>query len=109
VSVVDAVVYALLALGVGIELISVLGVVLLKGVYDRLHYVAPSVLGALLIVAAIWVREGPSTIALEGTLLVAFLMLASPALAHGTGRAARISEHGDWRPQRAEGIEVERP
>jgi multisubunit Na+/H+ antiporter MnhG subunit len=103
----DAVVYALLGMGVALELVSALGVALMGGVYDRLHYVAPSALGAVLIVAAIWVREGPSTIALEGTLLAAFLLVCSPALAHGTARAARISERGDWRVQRGEGIEVE--
>jgi hypothetical protein len=37
------------------------------------------------------------------------VLVISPALTHGTARAARISEHGDWRPQRGEGIEVERP
>jgi multisubunit Na+/H+ antiporter MnhG subunit len=105
----DGVVYVLLGLGVALELVSSLGIALMRGVYDRLHYVAPSALGAILVVAAIWVREGPSTIALEGTLLAAFLLVASPALAHGTARAARISELGDWRPQRGEGIEVEQP
>jgi monovalent cation/proton antiporter MnhG/PhaG subunit len=105
----DAVVYGLLGLGVALELLSTMGVALMRDVYDRLHYVAPSALGAVLIVAAIWVREGPSTIALEGTLLAAFLLVSSPALAHGTARAARISELGDWRVQREEGIEVEQP
>jgi multisubunit Na+/H+ antiporter MnhG subunit len=107
-SVEDALVYVLLGVGVGVELIACLGIALMAGVYDRLHYVAPSTAGAILIVAAIWVREGPSTIALEGTLAAAFILFASPALVHGTARAARISEHGDWRPQRTEGIEVER-
>jgi monovalent cation/proton antiporter MnhG/PhaG subunit len=106
-SVEDAFVYALVGLGVGLVLISCLGVALMGDVYDRLHYVAPSVLGAVLIVAAIWVREGPSTIALEGTLVAAFLLVSSPAQAHATARAARISEHGDWRRQRGEGIELE--
>jgi multisubunit Na+/H+ antiporter MnhG subunit len=104
----DAIVYGLLAAGVGVELVACLGIALMAGVYDRLHYVAPATVGAILIVAAIWVREGPSTIALEGTLVAGFVLFASPALVHGTARAARISEHGDWRPQRGEGIEVER-
>jgi monovalent cation/proton antiporter MnhG/PhaG subunit len=107
VSVEDACVYALLGLGVAAEVVACLGVLLMRGVYDRLHYVAPAPLGAVLIVAAIWVREGPSTIALEAALLAAFVLVSSPALAHATARAARISEHGDWRAQRGEGIEVE--
>jgi monovalent cation/proton antiporter MnhG/PhaG subunit len=105
----DAAVYVLLALGVGTELLASVGMLAMKGVYDRLHFVGPATLGAVLIVAAIWVREGPSTIALEGTLMAAFLLLGSPALAHGTARAARVAEHGDWRRQRGEGIELESP
>lgn len=105
----DAVVYLLLGAGVAIELVCCLGVLVMAGVYDRLHYLAPAAVGAILIVASIWVREGPSTIALEGTLVAAFILFAGPGLAHGVARAARISEHGDWRPQRGEGIEVEGP
>jgi monovalent cation/proton antiporter MnhG/PhaG subunit len=104
----DAIVYGLLGAGVGVELIACLGVALMSGVYDRLHYLAPATVGAILIVTAIWVREGPSTIALEATLVAAFILFAAPALAHGTARAARLAEHDDWRPQPGEGIEVER-
>jgi multisubunit Na+/H+ antiporter MnhG subunit len=103
----DLVVYLLLAGGVGLVLIAALGVVSMSGVYDRLHYLGTSTPGTILVVAAIWVREGPSTIALEGSLLAAFVLISSPALAHATGRSARIAEHGDWRPQRGEGIRVE--
>jgi multisubunit Na+/H+ antiporter MnhG subunit len=52
------------------------------------------------------VYEGPSQIALEATLVAVIVLVVSPALAHGTARAARISQHGDWRPQPDEGIEV---
>jgi multisubunit Na+/H+ antiporter MnhG subunit len=104
----DAFVYPLLGVGVALVVVSCIGVALMGNVYDRLHYVGPSALGAVLIVAAIWVREGPSTIALEGALVAAFLLISSPAQAHATARAARIGEHGDWRRQRGEGIEVER-
>jgi monovalent cation/proton antiporter MnhG/PhaG subunit len=103
----DAVVYALLALGVGAELIACLGVVAMRDVYDRLHFLGPSALGAVLIVAAIWVREGPSMISLKATLVGAFLLVATPALVHVTARAARINELGDWRRQPGERIEVE--
>jgi multisubunit Na+/H+ antiporter MnhG subunit len=103
----DGLVYALLGLGVGVELLACLGVSVMRGAFDRLHYVAPSSLGAVLIAAAIWVRSGPSFIGLKAALLAAFLLVASPALAHGTARAARIQATGDWRAQRDEGIELE--
>jgi monovalent cation/proton antiporter MnhG/PhaG subunit len=103
----DALVYILLTVGVGTELIACLGVAVMRDAYDRLHYLAPSALGAVLIVAAIWVREGPSMIALKATLLAAFLLMASPSLAHVTSRAARIHDRGDWRPLSDERIEIE--
>ena len=93
----EATIYGLLGVGVICEVVACLGVVAMRDIYDRLHYVAPSTLGAILVTAAIWVREGPSMIALAATLLALFLVVAQPALAHGTARAARISEHGDWR------------
>jgi multisubunit Na+/H+ antiporter MnhG subunit len=103
----DAIVYGLLGLGVAAELVACLGVVTVRDVYDRLHFLAPAALGAILVAAAVWVREGPSFISLKATLLAAFLLFASSALAHGTARAARISQFGDWRPQEDEGLEVE--
>jgi monovalent cation/proton antiporter MnhG/PhaG subunit len=105
----DAIAYLLLGLGVTCEVIAVLGLCAMRDVYDRLHYLAPATLGALLVAAAIWMYQGPSQIALKATVVAAFALLASPALAHGTARAARISERGDWRPGREEGIEVEEP
>jgi multisubunit Na+/H+ antiporter MnhG subunit len=103
----DAAVYALLGLGVGLELLACGGILAMRNAYDRLHYVAPSTLGAVLIAAAVWVRDGPSFIGVKAALLAAFLLVASPALAHGTARAARINELGDWRRRRDEGIELE--
>jgi len=103
----DVAVYLLLGAGVACQVIACLGVVVMRNVYDRLHYLGPAALGAVLIAAAVWAREGPSGIALKATVLAAFLVVASPALAHGTARAARLSRFGDWRPQREEGIEVE--
>jgi multisubunit Na+/H+ antiporter MnhG subunit len=103
----DGLVYALLATGVGLELVACAGIAAMRNAYDRLHYVGPSTLGAVLIAVAVWVRDGPSFIGVKAALLAAFLLVASPALAHGTARAARISELGDWRRRRDEGIEVE--
>jgi monovalent cation/proton antiporter MnhG/PhaG subunit len=105
----DVAVYLLLGAGVACEVIACLGVVAMRDAYDRLHFVGPATLGAVLIAGAVWVREGPSGIALKATVVAAFVMVASPALAHGTARASRISALGDWRPQRGEGIEVEEP
>ncbi|HMC06929.1 MAG TPA: monovalent cation/H(+) antiporter subunit G [Solirubrobacterales bacterium] len=94
----EAITYALLVVGVGLEVVATLGVMVMTRVYDRLHYLGPASLGAVLIAAALWVAEGSSFISLKATLLAAFLLIASPTLTHVTARATRISELGDWRP-----------
>jgi multisubunit Na+/H+ antiporter MnhG subunit len=95
----------LLGIGVALELLACLGIVAMGTDHARLHYLAPAALGSVPIAVAIWVDSGPSTIALQATLLAAFLLVASPALTHATARAARIAARGDWRsaPGRARG------
>jgi len=105
----SAIAYTVLGLGVSLELVAALGLVAMRDAYDRLHYVGPATLGALFVAVAVWVYRGPSLIAIEAGLVAVIVLTVSPALAHGTARAARIREHGDWRPQAEEGIEVEDP
>lgn len=97
----------LLWCGVALLLVSVLGVVVMRGVFDKLHYVAPSSLGALLVTAAIMVRESWSLIGMKAILTAVFLLVSGPVLAHATARSARVHEHGDWEARPEEGIEVE--
>jgi monovalent cation/proton antiporter MnhG/PhaG subunit len=105
----DAVGYVILGLGVACEVVAVLGIVAMRDIFDRLHYAGPATLGALLVAAAVWIYQGPSQIAVEAAVVALIVLVASPAMAHATARAARISERGDWRPQPEEGIEVEEP
>jgi multisubunit Na+/H+ antiporter MnhG subunit len=99
--------YVLLGAGVAVMLFATAGVLAMDNLLARLHYLAPASLAAVLIAAAIWLREGPSIIALQATLVAGFLLIAGPALTHGLARAARISVQGDWRPSRGETVEPE--
>ncbi len=99
----DVVVAALLISGVALELFCVLGVVVMRGPLDRLHYTGPSSVGALLIAVAIVAREGFSVIANKGLLVAAFFLLTTPVLAHVTARAARLRERGQLDIPPAEG------
>lgn len=99
----------LLWAGVALEVVACLGVVVLRDAYDRLHYTGPTALGALLVAAAVWVRDGASLAADKATLTAAFLLLTGPLLAHATARAARDGERGDWRDGIGDEIEVEAP
>jgi multisubunit Na+/H+ antiporter MnhG subunit len=78
--------WVLLAGGCALQVLVVAGVVLLRDALDRLHFVAASTLAAMLIVAAIIVRESFSQIGIFGLLLTGFLLFSGPVVAHATGR-----------------------
>lgn len=87
----DTVAWVLLAAGGAVQVMAVLGVVLMRDPLDRLHYLAPSSLAALMIAAAIVVRESFSQIGIYALLLAGLLVFTGPVLAHATGRAIELS------------------
>ena len=90
---------ALLGLAAVIVLTSSVGVLVMRGAYDKLHFVTPGALVAPVLVAlAVLVRAGFSAATAETLLALLFLVIAGPFLAHATIRAARVREKGDWRP-----------
>lgn len=93
------VVDALLGLAVLTVLASSVGILVMRDVYQKLHYVTPAAMVAPLILwVAILVQSGWSTNSAQTWLALLFLVLASPFVTHATIRAARIREKGDWRP-----------
>ena len=95
-SVRDVAEYVLLALGVGIQVLSAIGVLVMRNVYDRLHYVASAGVGGALVAIAVTVRESFSLIGNKTLLIAFFLLISGPVLVHATARAARIRQHGEW-------------
>jgi multisubunit Na+/H+ antiporter MnhG subunit len=93
----------LLIAGVALQLFAVLGLVVMRNVFDRLHYVGLAGYGALLVGISILVRESWSLIGDKALLTGASLVLIGPVLVHTTMRSLRTRERGDWR----EGIEDE--
>jgi monovalent cation/proton antiporter MnhG/PhaG subunit len=89
----------LLIAGVGLELLAVLGVAVMRDVYDRLHYVGLAGFGALLIGISILVRESWSLIGDKALATGLLLVLLSPVLVHTTARSFRTRQLGDWRKQ----------
>jgi monovalent cation/proton antiporter MnhG/PhaG subunit len=97
----------LLWIGVGWSLVAALGVLVMRSAYDRLHFPAVATLGAVFVAAAVIVEKSFSLLGDEAALAALVLLIASPVLTHATARAVRISQHGDWRVQDQEDIEVE--
>jgi multisubunit Na+/H+ antiporter MnhG subunit len=87
----------LLAAGGMLELLAVLGLCVMRDVYDRLHYVGLAGFGALLIGVAIVVRESFSLIGDKALLVGVILVLAGPILVQSTARSLLIRERGDYR------------
>jgi multisubunit Na+/H+ antiporter MnhG subunit len=91
----------LLIAGVALQLFAVLGMVVMRNAFDRLHYVGLSGYGALLIGISILIRESWSLIGDKALATGAVLVMVGPVLVHTTMRSLRTRERGDWR----EGIE----
>jgi multicomponent Na+:H+ antiporter subunit G len=74
-------------------------VLLMRGAYDKLHFVTPAALVApVLVTMAVLVHAGFSATTTEALVALLFMVIAGPFLTHATIRAARVRERGDWRP-----------
>lgn len=94
----DAFVDVLLALAVLLVLASSLGVLLMRDVYQKLHFLTPmATLAPVLVALAVLAQEGYSENTVQTWLTLFFLVVAGPVVSHATIRAARIRDTGDWR------------
>jgi multisubunit Na+/H+ antiporter MnhG subunit len=86
---------------------SSLGLLIMRGVYRKAHFVTPmSLVGPVLVALAVTVQAGYHEATGQTWMAVAILSVASPILCHATVRAARIRERGDWRnPPGLEAVE----
>jgi multisubunit Na+/H+ antiporter MnhG subunit len=85
----------LLFTGVALELAAALGVAAMRGVLQRMHYTGLAMVGAIPIAAAVVVRDSFSLASLGPLLLVAYLLVSAPVLAHITARAAGLPDEDD--------------
>jgi monovalent cation/proton antiporter MnhG/PhaG subunit len=86
----------LLGLGVGCELLCVLGLLLMRNALARLHYsMAATTVGLFLIVVAVVVHESFEQAGINAIAVGAFLFLLNPLLANATARAIRRREAGE--------------
>ena len=87
----------LLAIGVVSILISSVAMLVMKDLYERLHYLfPPATLSVICLTAAVLIDKHFSQAGIKA-LLIMFLVLSTNAvLTHATARAARIRQFGRW-------------
>lgn len=91
----EIIVDVLLVLGVAVMWMSSLGVLAMRTVYDRLHYLGPaSTLGALLFGVAMAVQEGGKSEGLKGLFGMLLFAILSPLVTHAIALAARTRTFG---------------
>jgi len=97
------VVGVLLSLAILVQLGSVLGLLLMPHVHDRLHFLSPATsVAPMLVAGAVVTVEALDHQGIFAILVALFMLVFQPILTHATARAARLKEHGDWRLQPGE-------
>ena len=90
----------LVTVGVAVELACCVGVVVMRDVYDKLHFTGPAtILGPLALAGAIVVEEGLNQAGIKALLIAALLLVANPVLTHATGRALYIRQRDHLEPE----------
>jgi len=86
----DLVIDGLVVVGVAGELLCCLGLVVMRDVFDRIHFaMAATTLPPFLIAAAVLVEEDWTQPGINALLIAAVLFLVNPMVANATARAAR--------------------
>jgi multicomponent Na+:H+ antiporter subunit G len=83
----DVITTVLLVAGTAVALLACLGVLLMDDALDRLHFQGALTAAALLIGAAVLVRESFSLIGDRAVIVAVLVLVANPVLTHATGRA----------------------
>lgn len=87
----------LLCIAAAAVLLTSIGVLTSRQVYQRLHYLAPAgTVGAAAVAAAILLREGLDQAGIKAVLTGIVLLIMNPILTHATARAARVHQRGRW-------------
>jgi monovalent cation/proton antiporter MnhG/PhaG subunit len=91
----DLAIDVLVGAAVAGELLCCVGLVLMRDVFDRLHYaMASTAVPPFLVAAAVVVEEGWTQPGINALVIAAALFLINPVLATATARAARARRFG---------------
>ena len=87
----------LLAIGVISILISSIAMLVMKDLYERLHYLSPpATISVICFTAAVVIDKHLSQAGIKALLIMFVLLVMNAVLTHATARAARIRQFGRW-------------
>ncbi|HEU5413478.1 MAG TPA: monovalent cation/H(+) antiporter subunit G [Candidatus Angelobacter sp.] len=87
----------LLGIGVISSLISAIAMLVMKDLYERLHYLSPpATVTVICFTAAVIVDKHLSQAGIKALLIMFVLLAMNAVLTHATARAARIRQFGRW-------------
>ncbi len=91
-----------LALAAAACLVSAVGVLAMRGAYNKLHFLAPvSLLGSFFVVLAIVLDKGWSQESVKAALVMLVLWISNPVLTQATARAHKIRSEAPREPGQA--------
>ena len=88
-------------------LLTSVGMVLLRDVYQRIQYTYPAAtVGLVAVVVAIVIHKSISQAGIKTMVAGLIVFWTSPVISHATARAARVREFGNWTPNEKENIQL---
>jgi monovalent cation/proton antiporter MnhG/PhaG subunit len=87
----------LLSIGVVSAVLSCFALLIMKDLYERLHYLSPpATVSIICFTAAVIVDKHLSQGGIKALLIMVVLLLMNAVLTHATARAARVRQFGRW-------------
>lgn len=91
---------ALLTIGLVSFLLTSLGLVFSRDVYDQIHFLAPgSIVGSSAFAVAVLLHEGLSQSGVKAIFVAILMLISNPILSHAIARAARIRRNQQISPK----------
>ncbi|HKW75966.1 MAG TPA: monovalent cation/H(+) antiporter subunit G [Terriglobales bacterium] len=88
---------SLLGIGVVCAVLSCFAVLIMKDLYERLHYLSPpATVSIICFTAAVIADKHLSQAGIKALLIMVVLLLTNAILTHATARAARVRQFGRW-------------
>jgi len=105
----EIIIAILLAAAVLVTIVSMVGVLVMRDPYQKLHYLGPvATISAPCVAGAVLLQEGMNQAGVKALLVAGVLLLMNAVLSHATARMARIRDLGAWEPQPGEHVMEER-